>query len=111
MNRFPGWGRINYQNAFIKITLQVFYLMYKFGKKYAMVTGGISMTQLIAMAADVSYQFMINIISKICMLTIIDITTPSDLLSLMEIENNEEKMLFKNRKSTFLDPYDNARTK
>ena len=97
MNWCPGWRRINYQNAFIKITLQVFYLMYKFCKKYAMVTGGsISMTQLIAMAADVSYQATINNSSKIRMLRLIDIITPSDLLSLMEIENNEEdKMLFK----------------
>jgi len=54
------------------------------------------MTQLIAMAADVSYQATINNSSKIRMLRLIDIITPSDLLSLMEIENNEEdKMLFK----------------
>jgi hypothetical protein len=47
------------------------------------------------------------------MLTIIDITTASDMLSPMEIENNEEdKMLFgKIGKSTFLGPYNNARTK
>jgi hypothetical protein len=96
MNWYHGWRRINIQNASIKITLRVFYLMYKFGKKYAMVTGGISMTQLIAMAADVAYQAIINNSSKIRMLTIIDITTPSYLLSLMEIGNNEEdKMLFK----------------
>jgi len=70
--------------------------MYKFGKKYAIVTGGISMTQLIAMSADVAYQAIINNSSKIRMLTIIDITTASDMLSPMEIENNEgDKMLFK----------------
>jgi hypothetical protein len=69
--------------------------MYKFGKKYAMVTDGISMTQLIAMAADVAYQAIIKNSSKIRMLTNIDITTPSYLLSLMEIGYNEEdKMLF-----------------
>lgn len=71
--------------------------MYKFGKKYAIVTGGISMTNLIAMEADVAYQAIINNSGKIRMLTIIDITTASDMLSPMEIENNEEdKMLFKN---------------
>lgn len=71
--------------------------MYKFGKKYATVTGGISMTNLIAMEADVAYQAIINNSGKIRMLTIIDITTASDMLSPMEIENNEEdKMLFKN---------------
>jgi hypothetical protein len=63
--------------------------MYKFGKKYAIVTGGISMTNLIAMRADVAYQAIINNSSKIRMLTIIDITTASDMLSPMEIENNE----------------------
>jgi hypothetical protein len=52
--------RIDIQNALIKITLQVFYLMYKFGKKYAIVTGGIGMTHLIAMGADVAYQAIIN---------------------------------------------------
>lgn len=71
--------------------------MYKFGKKYAIVTGGISMTNLIAMEADVAYQAIINNSGKIRMLTIIDITTASDMLSPMEIENNEgDKMLFKN---------------
>lgn len=71
--------------------------MYKFGKKYATVTGGISMTNLIAMEADVAYQAIINNSGKIRMLTIIDITTASDMLSPMEIENNEgDKMLFKN---------------
>jgi hypothetical protein len=87
--------------------------MYKFGKKYAIVTGGISMINLIAMGADVAYQAIINNSSKIRMLTIIDITTASDMLSPMEIENNEEdKMLFgKIGKSTFLGPYNNARTK
>ena len=85
------------QNALTKITLQVFYPMYMFGKKYAIVTGGISMTHLIAMGADVSYQAIFNNSSTIRMLTIIDITTASDMLSPMEIENNEEdKMLFKN---------------
>jgi hypothetical protein len=79
--------------------------MYKFGKKYVIVTGGISMTQLIAMSADIAYQAFINNNSKTCMLTIIDMTTASDLLSLVEIENTEEdKMLFKKIwKSTFLD--------
>ena len=38
--------------------------MYKFGKKYAIVTGGISMTNLIAMGADVAYQAIINNSSK-----------------------------------------------
>jgi hypothetical protein len=68
--------------------------MYKFGKKYAILTGGISMTQLIAMSADIAYQALINNSSKTCMLTIIDMTTASDLLSLMEIENNEEDKMF-----------------
>ena len=55
------------------------------------------MTNLIAMGADVAYQAIINNSGKISMLTIIDITTASDMLSPMEIENNEEdKMLFKN---------------
>jgi hypothetical protein len=86
--------------------------MYKFGKKYAIVTGGIRMTQLIIMAADVAYQSILNNGSKIHMLTIIDITTASDLLSLMEIENNEEdKMLFKKWGSRYSWIYNNARTK
>ena len=55
--------------------------MYKFGKKYAIVTGGISMTQLIAMSADVAYQAIINNSSKIPRSTIIDIITASDVLS------------------------------
>ena len=77
--------------------------MYKFGKKYAIVTGGISMTQLIAMSADVAYQAIINNSSKIRRSTIIDIITASDELSLMEIENNEEdKMLFKNQEVDIL---------
>jgi hypothetical protein len=72
--------------------------MYKFGKKYAIVTGGISMTQLIAMSADVAYQVIINNSSKIRRSTIIDIITASDVLSLMEIENNGEIRCFsKNR--------------
>lgn len=55
------------------------------------------MTNLIAMEADVAYQAIINNSGKIRMLTIIDITTASDMLSPMEIENNEgDKMLFKN---------------
>jgi len=55
------------------------------------------MTHLIAMGADVSYQAIFNNSSTIRMLTIIDITTASDMLTPMEIENNEEdKMLFKN---------------
>ena len=71
--------------------------MYMFGKKHAIVTGGINMTHLIAMGADVAYQSIYNNSGKIRMLTIIDITTASDMLSPMEIENNEEdKMLFKN---------------
>jgi hypothetical protein len=41
--------------------------MYRFGKKYAIVTGGISMTQLIAMSAAVAYQAIINNSSKIRM--------------------------------------------
>jgi len=70
--------------------------MYKFGKKYAIVIGGISMTHLIAMGVDVAYQAIINNSSKIRMLTIIDITTASNMLSPMKIENNEgDKMLFK----------------
>ena len=68
--------------------------MYKFGKKYAIVTGGISMTNLIAMGADVAYQAIINNSSKIRRSTIIDIITASDLLSLVEIENNEEIRCF-----------------
>jgi len=77
--------------------------MYRFGKKYAIVTGGISMTQLIAMSADVAYQAIINNSSKIRRSTIIDIITASDELSLMEIENNEEdKMLFKNQEVDIL---------
>jgi len=72
--------------------------MYKFGKKYAVVTGGISMTQLIAMSADVAYQAIINNSSKIRRSTIIDIITASDVLSLMEIENNGDiKKKKKNR--------------
>ena len=72
--------------------------MYRFGKKYAIVTGGISMTQLIAMSADVAYQVIINNSSKIRRSTIIDIITASDVLSLMEIENNGEIRCFsKNR--------------
>jgi hypothetical protein len=86
--------------------------MYKFGKKYAVVTGGISMTQLIAMSEDIAYQALINNSSKTCMLTIIDMTTASDLLSLMEIENNEEdKMLSKKSGSRHSWIYNNARTK
>jgi len=46
--------------------------MYKFGKKYAIVTGGIRMTHLIIMAADVAYQAILNNGSKIRMLTIIN---------------------------------------
>ena len=68
--------------------------MYKFGKKYAIVTGGISMTQLIAMSADVAYQAIINNSSKLRRSTIIDIITASDVLSLMEIENNGEIRCF-----------------
>jgi hypothetical protein len=84
--------------CFIKITLYVFYPMYEFGKKYAIVTGGVSMTQLIAMSADVAYQAIINTSSKIRRSTIIDIITASDVLSLMEIENNGEIRCFsKNR--------------
>jgi hypothetical protein len=72
--------------------------MYRFGKKYAIVTDGISMTQLIAMSADVAYQSIINNSSKIRMSTIIDVISASDLLSLVEIENNEEIRCFsKNR--------------
>jgi hypothetical protein len=86
--------------------------MYRLGKKYAIVTGGISMTQLIAMSADVAYQAIINNSSKIRMSTIIDVISASDLLSLVEIENNEEIRCFsKIGKSTFVDPYNNARTK
>ena len=52
-----------------------------------------------AMSADVAYQAIINNSSKIRMSTIIDIITASDLLSLVEIENNEEIRCFsKNRK-------------
>jgi hypothetical protein len=80
------------------MTLHVFYPMYRFGKKYAIVTGGISMTQLITMSADVAYQAIINNSSKIRMSTIIDVISASDLLSLVEIENNEEIRCFsKNR--------------
>lgn len=68
--------------------------MYRFGKKYAIVTSGISMTQLIAMSADVAYHAIINNSSKIRMSTIIDIISASDLLSLVEIENNEEIRCF-----------------
>ena len=90
------------QNALIKIT-KVFYPMNKCGKKYAIVTGDIGMTHLIAMEADVAYQAIFNNSSKIRMLTIIDIITASDMLSPMEIENNEEdKMLFKNQEVDIL---------
>jgi hypothetical protein len=37
------------QNALTKIILQVVYPVYTFGKKYAIVTGGIGMTHLKAM--------------------------------------------------------------
>ena len=91
-----------YSNAFIKITLHVFYPMYRFGKKYAIVTGGISMTQLIAMSADVAYQAIINNSSKIRRSTIIDIITASDVLSLMEIENNEEIRCFSKNREVYI---------
>ena len=52
------------------------------------------MTQLIAMSADVAYQAIINNSSKIRMSTIIDVISASDLLSLVEIENNEEIRCF-----------------
>ena len=56
------------------------------------------MTQLIAMSADVAYQAIINNSSNIRMSTIIDVISASDLLSLVEIENNEEIRCFsKNR--------------
>ena len=76
--------------------------MYRFGKKYAIVTGGISMKQLIAISADVAYQAIINNSSKIRMSTIIDVISASDLLSLVEIENNEEIRCFSKNREVYI---------
>jgi hypothetical protein len=76
--------------------------MYRFGKKYAIVTGGISMKQLIAISADVAYQAIINNSSKIRMSTIIDVISASDLLSLVEIENDEEIRCFSKNREVYI---------
>ena len=50
------------------------------------------------MRIGIAYQAIINTSSKIRMATIIDVISASDLLSLVEIENNEEIRCFsKNR--------------
>lgn len=60
------------------------------------------MTQLIAMSADVAYQAIINNSSKIRMSTIIEVISASDLLSLVEIEINEEIRCFSKNREVYI---------
>jgi len=60
------------------------------------------MKQLIAISADVAYQAIINNSSKIRMSTIIDVISASDLLSLVEIENDEEIRCFSKNREVYI---------